>query len=231
MIVVRGVEHGYAGITSLAISCPALDIGPGLTLLLGPNGAGKSTLLRLLAGVERPRAGTIAIDGHDLWREEVAARAALVYLPEHPDLTPYATVGEVLDLVERLRGEPVGAGAEALRVVGLDELASRSVRELSMGQRRRALLAAALVGEPRVALLDEPLENMDRTLRALILDWVARLVERGAAVAVATHELEPFAAPATRVVCIDAGAITSVCDVPTDAAERIALLERCATGG
>src|SRR5215204_425944 len=116
MIALRNVRFGYG--RSIALTCDALDLGPGITLLLGPNGAGKSTLLKLVAGVEHPNAGTVAIDGHDLWRDEVAARAALAYVPEHPDLTPYATVAEVLGLVCRLRGRPVDDGEAALTTVG-----------------------------------------------------------------------------------------------------------------
>src|SRR5437764_44526 len=119
-----------------------LTISPGLTLLLGPNGCGKSTLLKLAAGIERPDSGRIEIDGHDLWVDEVAARRGLAYLPEQPDLTPYATVREILDLVCRLRGEPRERGREALERVGLGQLAHRSVRELSMGHGPRAVLAA-----------------------------------------------------------------------------------------
>ena len=118
MISLRDVRFAYTRGTT-AFACDTLDVGPGVSLLLGPNGAGKSTLLKLLSGVEQPTAGSVCVDGHDLWREEVAARAALAYVPEHPDLTPYATVGEVLGLVCRLRGRPVDDGVRALEAVGL----------------------------------------------------------------------------------------------------------------
>ncbi len=95
-----------------------LEITPGLTLRLGPNGCGKSTLRKLTAGSERPDSGRIEIDGHDLWSDEVAARRGLAYVPEQPDLTPYATVREILALVCRLRGEPRERGREALARVG-----------------------------------------------------------------------------------------------------------------
>jgi len=207
-----------------------LEIAPGLTLLLGPNGCGKSTLLKLAAGIERPDSGRIEIDGHDLWTDEVAARRGLAYVPEQPDLTPYATVREVLDLVCRLRGEPREQGREALERVGLGKLSHRSVRELSMGQRRRAVLAAALVGTPRNALLDEPLEAMDRGAREDLLAWTDRLVAAGAAVVVVSHEIEPFAPRATRAISVRDGRCVDAGPLPSDPAARLALLDRMARG-
>ena len=207
-----------------------LEIAPGLTLLLGPNGCGKSTLLKLAAGIERPDSGRIEIDGHDLWTDEVAARRGLAYVPEQPDLTPYATVREILDLVCRLRGEPREQGREALERVGLGKLSHRSVRELSMGQRRRAVLAAALVGTPRNALLDEPLEAMDRGAREDLLAWTDRLVAAGAAVVVVSHEIEPFAPRATRALSVRDGRCVDAGPLPSDPAERLALLDRMARG-
>lgn len=229
MIAFRDVRFAY-GRRASAISCDALDVGPGVTLLLGPNGAGKSTLLKLAAGIEQPTAGTITIDGHDLWRDEVAARAELAYVPEHPDLTPYATVGEVLGLVCRVRGAPTADGERALGSVGLDGLAARSVRELSMGQRRRAVLAAAFVGRPTTLLLDEPLETMDRAMRGWLTTWIVSANDAGATVVVATHDIEPFAELARRAVVVSRGVPVLVEPLPADIGERIELLDRWARG-
>ena len=82
----------------------------------------------------------------DLWVDEVAARRQLAYVPEHPDLSPYATIADVVRLVCSLHGEPIETGATALARAGLATLGDRTVRELSMGQRRRALHAMAFVG-------------------------------------------------------------------------------------
>jgi ABC-type multidrug transport system ATPase subunit len=229
MISLRNVRFGYAaGATSLA--CEALDIPAGVTLLLGPNGAGKSTLLKVMAGVEQPMSGTVTIDGHDLWRDEVTARLALAYVPEHPDLIPYATVGEVLGLVCRLRGRPVDDGMHALDMVGLEGLGDRSVRELSMGQRRRAVLAAAFVGEPTTLLLDEPLESMDRAMRTWLTTWISGASERGATVVVATHDIEPFVGLARRAVVVTRGTPELVDPLPTDTSARARLLDASARG-
>lgn len=226
MISLRNVRFSYG--RNVVLACDTLDIGPGVTLLLGPNGAGKSTLLKLVAGVEHPAVGTITVDGHDMWRDEIAARAALAYVPEHPDLTPYATVSDVLRLVCRLRGRPIIDGENALATVGLDGLGDRSVRELSMGQRRRAVLAAAFIGEPSNLLLDEPLEAMDRAMRTWLTSWIASASERRATVLVATHDVEPFVHLATRAVVVVSGAPTTVDTLPSEPAERLALLDRLA---
>ena len=228
MIALRNVRFSYGKVVALA--CDALDVKTGVTLLLGPNGAGKSTLLKLVAGVEHPTAGTVTVDGHDLWRDEVAARAALAYVPEHPDLTPYATVGEVLGLVCRLRGRPVADGERALATVGLDGLGDRSIRELSMGQRRRAVLGAAFIGEPTTLLLDEPLEAMDRAMRGWLTSWITAASQRGATVLVATHDVEPFVDLAQRAVVVAGGVPRVIDPLPADDDERMDLLDRSARG-
>lgn len=210
-----------------------LELGPGLALLVGPNGCGKSTLLKLAAGIERPDEGAIALAGHDLWRDpqsEVEARRGLAYVPEQPDLTPYATLGEIVRLVCRLRGEPVESAAAALDRAGMGALARRSVRELSMGQRRRAILAAAFVGAPRIVLLDEPLEAMDRSARGQILDWIDALIAAGATVVVVSHDLAPFGERAGRFLSVGQGRVVEVAPLPPDPGDRMALLERLASG-
>jgi ABC-type multidrug transport system ATPase subunit len=207
-----------------------LVVSGGLTLVAGPNGCGKSTLLRLAAGIEPPDAGRIEIDGHDLWTAEVAARAGLAFVPEQPDLTPYATVAEILQLVCALRGEPPGSAAEALATAGLAGMAGRSVRELSLGQRRRAVVAAALIGSPGHLLLDEPLESMDRAARAEILAWIERRGAAGAVVLLAAHDLEPFAATAARALTVRNGSCLMVDPLPSDPAARSRLLARLAGG-
>ena len=161
----------------------------------------------------------------------MAARRGLAYVPEQPDLTPYATVREILDLVCRLRGEPRERGREALERVGLANLAHRSVRELSMGQRRRAVLAAAFVGTPRHVLLDEPLEAMDRGAREDLLAWIDRLVAREPRWSSSPTRSSPSPrgppgpSRCATAVCLDAGAL------PADPAERLALLDRLARRG
>jgi ABC-type multidrug transport system ATPase subunit len=207
-----------------------LNVGSGLTLVLGPNGSGKSTLLKIAAGIERPDRGKAEILGHDLWQDEIAARQKLAYIPEQPDLTPYATIRDVVYLVCRLRSEPLQRGREVLERVGLWGVANRSIRQLSSGQRRRAVLASAWIGSPQVAILDEPMESMDRAIREEILSWIDRLLYAGAAVVIATHEIEPFIDKAVRALVTVDGRCRQLEQLPGDAAGRLACLEAYSRG-
>jgi len=203
---------------------------PGLTLLLGPNGCGKSTLLKLAAGVERPDRGRILIDGVDLWREEVEARGRLAYLPEFPDITPYATLRDVLRLVCRLRGETQQAGAKALEIFGLAEEAGRSVRELSSGQRKRALFAAAFIGRPDHILLDEPLDALDRQIADDVIRWIGERTAAGSTTVVVCHALEPLAGLSTRAMTVREGSVGVSQDLPAAPEARLRLLDALARG-
>jgi ABC-type multidrug transport system ATPase subunit len=165
--------------------------------------------MRIASGIEKPDAGHGGDRGHDLWTDEVAARRMLAYIPEHPDLTPYATVGEIAALVARLRGAPGAAAREALATAGLERLGRRTVRELSLGQRRRAVVAAAMIGAPSVLLLDEPLEALDAEMRAHFLGWVDSALARGATALVATHETAPWMERCVRSIRLANGRVTS----------------------
>ena len=229
MIRFTDVDYAYRP-GEPVLSGATLEIASGLTLLLGPNGCGKSTLLKLAAGVERPDRGLAEIDGCDLWRDEVGARRNLAYVPEQPDLTPYATIRDVLHLVCRLRGEPMESGLKALESAGLEKLSTRSIRELSMGQRRRAVMAAAWIGSPRVILLDEPLESMDRAMRDQILLWIEKVLGNGASVVLATHEIEAFLSKCVRAVTVKGGRCTVSHPLPRKDDERSVLFEALLRG-
>jgi ABC-type multidrug transport system ATPase subunit len=207
-----------------------LELQAGLTMLLGPNGCGKSSLLKLAAGIEKPDSGAITIDGHDLWRKEIEARRNLAFVSEQPDLTPYATLREVLNLVCRLRHEPLQKGTEALEFFDLQSLASRTIRELSLGQRRRAVFAAALIGKPGHILLDEPLEGMDRKIKEEILVWTEQRLDAGAAMVVVSHAIEPFLSSVTRAVTVKEGSVLLIDKLPENIDDRLALLDGLAKG-
>jgi ABC-type multidrug transport system ATPase subunit len=229
MMVFESVTFGYEPERAV-VRQASFALSPGLTLLVGPNGCGKSTLLKLAAGVERPDAGRILVDGADLWREEARARRGLAYLPEFPDITPYAALRDVLRLVCRLRGEPVAAGDRALETFGLAEEAGRSVRELSSGQRKRALFAAAIVGRPPHIFLDEPLDALDRQIADDVLAWTRQRIADGATVAVVSHAIEPFADLAVRALTVRGGLVEQHEALPRSPGDRLQLLDRLARG-
>jgi ABC-type multidrug transport system ATPase subunit len=207
-----------------------LELSSGLTLLLGPNGCGKSTLLKLASGVEKPDSGQITIDGRDLWRDEVSARRNLSYLPEQPDLTPYATLREIINLVCRLREEPLRTGEEALKFFGLHSAAHRTVRELSLGQRRRAVFAACLIGTPKYILLDEPLEGMDRSIQKEIQDWISSRIQAGAVVTVVSHLIEKFIDLVSQAVTLKDGQALLFPEIPDNLDKKLAFLEELSKG-
>ncbi len=191
-----------------------LEIVSGVTLLSGENGAGKTTLLKLAAGVEKPDAGRILVNGADLWRREVAARSDLAFLPQEPDVTPFATIREVLRLVCRLRSQPAEQVDEILAETDLEAEADLSIRELSRGQRRRVLLAAAWIGTPQTAILDEPLDAMDEGWRGRIHEWLEELRKNGGLALVATHEAGSLAELADRLLVLRDGEIRELDSPP-----------------
>lgn len=229
LLRLSGVSFGYA-VDQPILKGVDLELRGGLVLLLGPNGHGKSTLLKMLAGVERPDAGRVFVGPHDMWRDEASARRRLAYVPEHPDVTPYASVHEVLELAAALRREPMTRVPGVLEEVGLEpRLARRSIRELSKGQKRRVLLAAALLGRPPILLLDEPLDALDRGLRAVLCRRLERRAQEGLVVVV-THEIEPFAGVAGGAVAMRHGRASLFERLPNGAESRLKLFERLARG-
>jgi ABC-2 type transport system ATP-binding protein len=229
MIRFQNVSFAYEKSTPI-LSGIDLELQPGLTMLLGPNGCGKSTLLKLASGVEKPEIGQISIDDHDLWQDEVEARRNIAYVPEQPDLTPYATIREILNLVCRLRNESLEKGMDALEFFDLRAQASRTVRELSLGQRRRAVFAAALIGTPKYILLDEPLEGMDRKIKGEILSWIKSHVDAGAVVVVVSHMIEPLVDLTSQAVTIKDGSAIHYTNIPTDPGQKLSLLDNLAKG-
>jgi len=162
--------------------------------LTGPNGGGKTTLLRVIAGLLRPRAGSV---------ERRPGRVA--YLPQNPAaLLHLASVRAEVELTLRRSGSEEAAGPILARL-GLTEVAGRYPRDLSTGERQRAALAAVLAGRPALALLDEPTRGTDVPARTALAGLVADLKESGAAVVIATHDERLIAAAADRVVRVGEG--------------------------
>jgi len=189
-----------------------LDIQSGeLVALIGRNGSGKTTLLRAIMGFHRPSAGRIWVFGQNIERltpGEVAREVG--YVPQQPGALLFA---------ERLRDELLftlkhhdGRGQDPevlLAELGLSAMADRHPRDLSGGERERAALAAILVANPRLLLLDEPTRGMDSERKLALGRLLTRLTEDGVAVILATHDVELVAQVATRVVLLGDGEIVA----------------------
>jgi ABC-2 type transport system ATP-binding protein len=207
-----------------------LHLAPGVTGLLGPNGAGKTTLLRILATVLPPSAGSVRLLGRDpaVDAERTAVRRSLGYLPQEVGFprgfTPFAFVDYIATLKEW--SERDARHREVRRVldlVDLADLAGKKLRRLSGGQRHRAALAQALVGDPDLLVLDEPTTGLDPEQRAA-LRKVLSAAGHHATVLLATHQTEDVAALCERVVVLDGGRVRwqgAVTDLVASAAGRV----------
>jgi len=174
--------------------------------LLGPNGAGKSTLASLLLGLRRPDSGTVRVGGLD--PREPRARVHLGATPQELAFPQTMRPLEVVELVARHYPEPRASG-DVLAAFGLLEHARRQTGALSVGQRRRLGVALAFVARPRLVVLDEPTAGLDRDGRRAVWAAVDAARATGAAVLVATHDLDEAEEVATRVVAIDRGRVVS----------------------
>ncbi|GAB6195753.1 ABC transporter ATP-binding protein [Lysobacter xanthus] len=173
---------------------------------LGPNGAGKTTTIRLLLGLVKPDAGRIELAGHDLVRDRAAALSSIGAIVESPALYPNLTGAENLRLSANLLGRPASAVDELLAVVDLTDAAKRTVRGYSLGMRQRLALARALIGQPRLLILDEPTNGLDPAgitqMRALIRELPTRF---GTTVMLSSHLLSEIEQTADHCALIDRG--------------------------
>ncbi len=164
MIEVRDLVKQYGRRT--AVDHLSFTVADGQIFgFLGPNGAGKSTTMNLMTGYLGPTEGEVLVDGRSVTREPEAAKAAISYLPEQPPLYLDMTVEEYLEFAAHLKGVPKGKrGEQTARVMELTGIAGvrgRLLRNLSKGYRQRAGLAQALLGFPKVLILDEPTVGLD----------------------------------------------------------------------
>jgi len=175
-------------LANLDLHCGATE----LVVLRGPNGSGKSTLLRILAGIVDPDAGQITVCGHALDDGGTRARRQLGYVPDATEPLPELLVGEFLELVRALKQAPPAA-AELLADLGVSDLPLQRMSTLSFGQRKRVCLAAALLGDPWLLLLDEPSNGLDPDGVRLIATLLGARGARGKATILSTND-EAFAA-------------------------------------
>ncbi len=215
MAVTSGIVAELASLTihygkRVAVNGLSLALAGGeIALLLGPNGAGKSTTLSAISGTIVPTSGTITVEGQDLATAPRTARAKVGFADQPPALYEFFTVAEHVGFVAQARGAEAGDAEDVLAQLGLSKIAQRPCRELSFGMRQRVGLAAALVGKPRLVLLDETLNGLDphasRSARAAL----RAAAEGGAAVLMSTHLLGVAERMCDRIVIMDNGKLVA----------------------
>ncbi len=176
-----------------------------LAALVGHNGAGKTTLMKLMLGLARPSAGRLSVLGHDPAAGVAAARRQIGWLPETVTFNAALTGREIIRFLARLKGESPRAGEDLLARVGLAAAAGRAIGTYSKGMRQRLGLAQALLGAPRLLLLDEPTTGLDPEVRQGFWTILADLARQGATVLLSSHALEELAGKVDRVVILDRG--------------------------
>ena len=178
---------------------------------LGPNGAGKTTSIKVLTGLIRPSRGEVRLFGRDV--EDLQVRQRLGYLPEQPYFYDYLTPVELLDHFGRLFGVPAATRArridELLAAVGLRDARTRTLRKFSKGMLQRVGIAQALINDPDLVMLDEPLTGLDPIGRKEIMDLVLSLKERGKTVFFSSHILSDIERVCDRVAILRAGTLVA----------------------
>ena len=203
-----GRTYATEGGTFTAVADLSFEVGAGeIVGLIGPNGAGKTTTLRSLAGILRPTAGHVRIDGHDLITDPLEAKRRLAFMPDEPHLFEYLTVDEHLRLVARLYGV---ADFERRAAALIDELElkgrERSLPgELSRGMRQKVVIASGLIRNATTLLFDEPLTGLDPIGIRRMRNTIVARAHAGAAILLSSHLLHLVEAVCTRVIIMDRG--------------------------
>ncbi len=212
-VALRGLEKAF-GATPVLNSID-LDISDGeFVVVVGPSGCGKSTLLRILAGLEQPTSGTLTIDREDALPQSPAQRGVAMVFQNYalyPHLDVFENMAFGLRMAKRSDADIREAVARAAGLLGISDLLKRRPRELSGGQRQRVAIGRAIVRQPRLFLLDEPLSNLDAGLRVHMRHEFARLHRELATTTVyVTHDQVEAMTLADRIVVLNTGRIEQI---------------------
>ncbi|PSO23165.1 ABC transporter ATP-binding protein [Bradyrhizobium sp. MOS002] len=207
-VSVTGIVKNYRAVRALREV--SFELVPGrLSALVGHNGAGKTTLIKLLLGLIRPDRGSIRVLGEDPAAGEFSARRQLGYLPENVAFNAALTGRETLSFYARLKRVEASKSWPFLDRVGLTDAADRRVGTYSKGMRQRLGLAQALLGRPRVLLLDEPTTGLDPALRQTFYEILNELRDDGATVLISSHALNELEDRAEHVLIMNRGLLVA----------------------
>ncbi len=194
----------------VALSEVSFQVGPGVTALLGPNGAGKSTLFRIMCGLANPSRGSVRIFGEKP-RANPALTRRIGIAPQQEALFERQTIAEFVALAATLHRlpDPAGAARRAIETVELDPGDRRPLGAYSKGMRQRVKLAQAIVNDPDLLVLDEPLEGLDPRQRLRSIELFRRLGESGKTVIVSSHVLDEVERFGSRILVITQGRLVA----------------------
>lgn len=213
-VSIRGVSKMFGLVR--ALDELSLELRPGVTGLLGPNGSGKSTLLKLIAGQLRPDTGAVDVLGRDPFRDPEAFHT-LGLCPEQDKFYEELTGEQFVTILARMGGMPAREATDrakaALARVGMAEHGRKRISGMSRGMRQRTKIAQAIVADPQVVLLDEPLTGADPIARADLIALVEQLGAEGRCVVVSSHVLHEVEAMTHRVVLIRFGRLRARGDI------------------
>jgi ABC-2 type transport system ATP-binding protein len=196
--------------SGVGIEDVSFTVQPGEVLgLLGPNGSGKSTTVKILTGLLQPNSGQVRLDGHDIASNITAFKAQLGYVPEEPHLYSYLTGPEYLLLVGRLRNIPDDVLEPKierfLRALGIYDDRYQTLSAYSKGMRQKVLIAAAVLHDPRLVVLDEPFSGLDVSAARVLKAFVRALADDGKMVVFSSHVLEVVEQVCSRVLILKDG--------------------------
>jgi len=202
------VSRWYGNV--VAVNDVTFDVGPGITGLLGPNGAGKTTLLHMMAGFLAPNAGTVQLDEVPTWRHPELYRS-IGFVPEREAVYGFLTCRQFVEATARLHEvtDARAATERAIAMVDLADAADRAIGGYSKGMRQRAKVAAALVHDPAVLILDEPFNGMDPRQRLHMMDLLRGMAAEGRTILFSSHILEEVERLSDRVLVVVAGRLAA----------------------
>lgn len=196
--------------THTAVQNLSFTVQPGMVFgLLGSNGAGKTTTIRALVGLTRPSGGTVRVQGYDVWRDPVRAKAAFGYIPDRPYLYGKLTARELLRFVGQLYGVP-DMDSEIdrwLEVFRLTDFGNELLETYSHGMRQKVAIISALLPDPPVLIVDEPMVGLDPHAARQVRELFRQHADRGRTVLLTTHSLPLAEAVCERLVVLDRGRV------------------------
>ena len=207
-VELAGASKWYGNV--VAVNDVSFTLGPGVTGLLGPNGAGKTTILHMIVGLLQPSGGAVTVGGVSSWQHP-EIYSSLGFVPESEGVYAFLSGYEFVLLNARLQGvkDAAAATARAIAQVELEAAQHRAISTYSKGMRQRAKIAAVLVHEPTVLLLDEPFNGMDPKQRVQMMALLRRVADEGRIVLVSSHILEEVDRLADTVLVIIGGRLAA----------------------